>query len=139
MLIVVTSIAQISSVCSLFPICILRHCRRFGSPWLRAFHSPSPAAFKRLLPINRCNGPVEPLYGVATDSVFLSPTQGAEVQPYKFQQTVHAASCLPQRQAEQNFERQAGLHRRTSVGLLVSSSTRRRSLPYYLRIKLDRQ
>ena len=35
-----------------------------------AFHSPSPSALMPVLSISRCNGPVEPLYGMATNSVF---------------------------------------------------------------------
>ena len=44
MLLLVTLIARISSVCSSIPICILRHSRRLGPPCLRAFHSLSPSA-----------------------------------------------------------------------------------------------
>lgn len=70
MLLLVTSISRISSVCSSIPVCILLHSRRLGPPYLRAFHSPSPSALIPVLSISSCNGPVEPLYGMATDSVF---------------------------------------------------------------------
>jgi hypothetical protein len=49
MLLLVTSIARISSVCSSIPIYILRHSRRLGPPCLRAFHSPSPSALMPVL------------------------------------------------------------------------------------------
>ena len=70
MLLLVTSTARISSVCSLIPICILRHNRRLGPPCLRAFYASSPSALMPVLSISRCSGPVEPLYGMATDNVF---------------------------------------------------------------------
>jgi hypothetical protein len=49
MLLLVASIARISSVFSSIPICILRQRRRFDPPCLRAFHSPSPSALMPVL------------------------------------------------------------------------------------------
>jgi hypothetical protein len=66
----ITSTARISYVSSSIPICILRHSPRMDPPCLRAFHAPSPSALMPVLSTNRCNGPIEALYGMATDNVF---------------------------------------------------------------------
>ena len=58
MLLPVTSIARISSVCSSRPMWILRQRRRLGPPCLRAFHSPSPSALMSVLSTRKCRGPL---------------------------------------------------------------------------------
>jgi len=68
-LLLVASIARISSVCSSIPICIFLQRRRFDPPCLRAFHSPSPSALMPVLSIRRCSGPADPRYGRATVNV----------------------------------------------------------------------
>jgi len=59
-MLVVNSVARISSVVSSFPMWILRQTLRFVPPCLRAFHSPSPSTLMPVLSINRCNGPPDP-------------------------------------------------------------------------------
>ena len=88
--------------------------------------------------------PCRTLVGDGDGQGSLSPAQGAvvrdrPVQPDKLQQTGHKPDRLPQRQAEQHFECQAGLYRCIAIGLLTASSPRWCSLPYHFRIKPDRE
>jgi hypothetical protein len=64
----------------------------------------------------------------------LMPTQGAEVwhrpvQPNPFQQALHKPGRLPQGQAKQNFEGQAGLNCCIATGLLTPPASRGFSFP----------
>jgi hypothetical protein len=66
-------------------------------------------------------------------------TQGIEVrhrpiQPNEFQQAFHKPSGLPNRQTEQNFDREAGLYGRIGIGLLSSPFIRRQRIPRHLAI-----
>jgi hypothetical protein len=122
MLLLVTSIARISSVFSSIPICILRHSRRLGPPVAR-----QGIAQQYLRGDQQVQWSCRTFVRDSDGHRFLTAAKGAKirccpVQPDNLEKACHKSSRLPQRQTEQYFEGQAGLYRRIAVGLLTSPS-----------------
>jgi hypothetical protein len=126
--------ALISSACSSTPRWMLRHDRRFVPPCLRAFHLPSPSALMPGLSIRRCRRPLRATRGDNHRQGLLTPAQSAQVgnppvQADQAQKALDEACGLPERHAEQNLYRQAGLDRGVTVVTLSAALAGRTRFP----------
>lgn len=134
--------ALISSACSSTPRWMLRHDRRFVPPCLRAFHLPSPSALMPGLSIRRCRRPLRATRGDNHRQGLLTPAQSAQVgnppvQADQAQKALDEACGLPERHAEQNLYRQAGLDRGIAELAQTAALAGRRRHPDHLWIKPD--
>ena len=139
----VTSTARISIASASIPRGALRHRRGRDAPCFRVDPSPSPAASMPALSISRCRARERGRQGMATLRPFrgrqsvlkpgpgpLSPARSARpAQPGPLHQARDPPRRLPQRQAKQRLQRQAGLDRGVRERRRPAATTPRRSQP----------
>ena len=73
------------------------------------------------------------------EAVLLVSTEILLTRPNQPQQAIDEPGRLPERHAEQNLHRQAGLNSSVTVGLLTATPACRHGIPVHLGVEPDRQ